>query len=206
MVAMMVQRACKLLVWLLAAQHVAGNAGVFTYYESPMFYRIGNDGYVMAHDPEVGFGPSQWRNIIFPPIIAPTGNMCGGRGQENGYGQSPIVIPPEARDTCDSNFEGFKFEGGDCSWNQLQFRIILNGVIVNAAPGETCSLGRMKIPGNDNYFNALQFHIHTNSEHSVDGEYFEAELHIVHLEETAESFAVFGMFIDTNPEDEDAEH
>lgn len=79
-------------------------------------------------------------------------------------------------------------------------------MIVQPALGEDCSLGRMKIPGNDNYFNALQFHIHTGSEHSVDGEYYQAELHVVHQEKTAESFAVFGMFIDSNPEEPDADH
>lgn len=112
----------------------------------------------MAHEPEVGFGPSQWRNIIFPPVVAPMGNQCGGIGQSTGYGQSPIVIPEEVRDTCDTDLSGYTFESGDCTWDQLEFRAILNGLIVNATAGSGCSMGRMKIPGNDNYFNALQYH------------------------------------------------
>lgn len=54
--------------------------------------------------------------------------------------------------------------------------------------------------------------VHTGSEHSVEGDeeqptqYFPAELHIVHAEETMESFAVFGMFIDINPDDEEKDH
>ena len=58
----------------------------------------------------------------------------------------------------------------------------------------------------------LSTKVHTGSEHSVEGDgseptqYYPAELHVVHAEETMESFAVFGMFIDTNPEDEDQQH
>ena len=57
----------------------------------------------------------------------------------------------------------------------------------------------MNIPHSPNVFNALQFHVHTFSEHrilghGVDG-YFPAELHVVHQEETGESFAVFGTMI-----------
>ena len=132
--------------------------------------------------------------------------MNCGIGQSTGYGQSPIAIPRLSRDTCDTDFSGYAFESGDCSFDQLEFRIILNGVIVGPKADENCSLGRMKIPGNDNYFNALQYHIHTGSEHAVDGEYYAAELHVVHQEENEESFAVFGMFIDSNPEDEDQDH
>ena len=78
---------------------------------------------------------------------------------------------------------------------------ITNGVIVNASHTD-CTFGRMKIPGMSNFFDVLQFHIHTNSEHSVDGTYYPAELHVVHRETTGESFAVFGMFIDAAEDDE----
>lgn len=40
----------------------------------------------------------------------------------------------------------------------------------------------------------------------MEGKYYPAELHVVHQEETQESFAVFGMFIDQNQEDEELEH
>ena len=193
-------KALLLLSFLAGTPGVSGNAGLFTYYETPLFYRIGNKGIVMANEQAVGFGPSQWQNIFFPPQLIPTGNQCGGMGQVNGYGQSPIVIPSETRDTCDVGLEGYEFQAGDCSWDDLNFRTVNNGVIVNATlPG--CTFGRMKIPGITNWFNLLQFHIHTNSEHSVDGQYYPLELHMVHAEETMESFAVFGMFID-QPEDD----
>ena len=140
--------------------------------------------------------------------MAPTGNQCGGIGQRTGYGQSPIIIRNEVREQCDTDLSGYMFEGGTCTWDELDFRIVLNGVIIHPKPGVMCRFGRMKIPGNDNWFNALQYHIHTGSEHSVEQdnlqtEYYPAELHVVHQEETGESFAVFGMFIDQNPEDKD---
>lgn len=67
----------------------------------------------------------------------------------------------------------------------------------------------MKIPNKENWFNALQFHIHISSELSVDGKYYPTELHVVHQETNEESFAVFGMFIDNKDnedEEEDQEH
>ena len=202
--ALLLWAAATLLFSLSLPTPVSSNAGLFTYYETPLFPRLGNSGMVMAKEPAVGVGPSQWPNIFFPPQLIPTGNQCGGLGQSTGYGQSPIVIPKAARDECDVGLQGYEFEGGDCDWKDLWFRTVANGVIVNSTTPE-CSLGRMKIPGMDNWFNLLQFHIHTSSEHSVDGQYYPAELHMVHQESNGASFAVFGMFVDQN-ESESEEH
>jgi len=72
-------------------------------------------------------------------------------------------------------------------------------------PKTGCSFGSMNIPHSPNKFNALQFHIHTYSEHQIlgqgDGGYFPAELHVVHQEETLDSFAVFGTMISTGDSD-----
>ena len=63
----------------------------------------------------------------------------------------------------------------------------------------------MNIPHSPNKFNALQFHVHLFSEHQILGQgddgYFPAELHVVHQEETEESFAVFGTMISVGAED-----
>lgn len=59
----------------------------------------------------------------------------------------------------------------------------------------SCKLNEMKIPGIDSTYEAIQFHIHAASEHSLDGEYFGAELHIVHQEVGGDRLAVFGMFL-----------
>ena len=79
------------------------------------------------------------------------------------------------------------------------------GVKVQPKDGTTCSFGQMNIPHTPNKFNALQFHIHTYSEHEIVGKgqngFFPAELHVVHQEETEESYAVFGTMIDVGEED-----
>jgi carbonic anhydrase len=38
----------------------------------------------------------------------------------------------------------------------------------------------MKIPGQEGIYEAIQFHIHTSTEHTIDGLFFTAELHVVH--------------------------
>jgi carbonic anhydrase len=40
-----------------------------------------------------------------------------------------------------------------------------------------------------------QFHIHTSSEHTIDGQFFGAELHTVHGEIGGDRFTVVGMMI-----------
>ena len=57
-------------------------------------------------------------------------NRCGGNGQVNGFGQSPIVISPEVESTCHADLAGYEFEQGDCTWDQLLFQILPNSVLV----------------------------------------------------------------------------
>ena len=46
-------------------------------------------------------------------------------------------------------------------------------------------------------YNPLQFHFHAPSEHSIDGELMNLELHFVHtLSTNASSYAVVGFFFD----------
>lgn len=63
----------------------------------------------------------------------------------------------------------------------------------------------MKIPASSNSFNALQFHAHLFSEHQILGQgeqgHFPAELHVVHQEETEDSYAVFGTMISVGADD-----
>ena len=134
----------------------------------------------------------------------------------NGHGQSPIVIPPETEDKCDTDLSGYMFEEGDCTWDQLFFQILSNGVWVGPkrvpgspntlTPEVVCTMGRMKIPGDDNWYIANQLHIHSNSEHSVAGSFYAAEVHVVHFHEhDPRKFAVFAMFVENLDDDEDNE-
>ena len=45
------------------------------------------------------------------------------------------------------------------------------------------------------YFTPLQIHWHAPSEHTVDGKYYDAEAHIVHINEDNE-LAVLGIFFE----------
>ena len=43
-------------------------------------------------------------------------------------------------------------------------------------------------------FDALQFHVHAPSEHTVDGEFHDLEIHFVHIHPDGDRFAVIGVF------------
>ena len=134
---------------------------------------------------ESGFGPNHWA------FVDAENNQCGSTYMTSGYGQSPVPI--YNKDQCDTDMSAYTFTGGDCTWEDLKFGITKNGVEV--VKGDNCSFGTMKIPHTPNEFNALQFHVHASSEHTIEGSYYEAELHVVHQESTGESFAVFGTMI-----------
>jgi carbonic anhydrase len=59
---------------------------------------------------------------------------------------------------------------------------------VNVDAGDTLTLG-------DQVFNLLQYHFHSPSEHTVNGEHFPMEMHLVH-QSTAGALAVIGVFIE----------
>ena len=55
--------------------------------------------------------------------------------------------------------------------------------------------------GSREYFTPKQFHLHAPSEHSVDGELYDAEIHLVHVYKSSENAddtygAVIGIFFD----------
>jgi carbonic anhydrase len=54
----------------------------------------------------------------------------------------------------------------------------------------------MMIPGVDTTWEVLQFHIHTSSEHAIDGHLFGAEMHIVHKDVNSDNLAVVGYFLE----------
>jgi carbonic anhydrase len=156
--------------------------GEYTYYE---------DG---------GKGPSNWATL---PI---DGNECGGTNGASGFGQSPVTVPSSTVGTCDTDMAAYKFNAGTCAWNQLDFTSSNNGVKVAPKADADCSFGSMSIPHTDKEMNALQFHIHTYSEHEIEGEgndgFFPAELHVVHqAADQSMEFAVFGTMIDVGEED-----
>jgi carbonic anhydrase len=87
-------------------------------------------------------------------------------------------------------------QDGDCPIASLNYTIQNNGVVVAYPTDGSCQLNELKIPGIDSKYEAIQFHIHAASEHSVDGQYYGAELHIVHREIDGDRLAVVGEFLD----------
>jgi carbonic anhydrase len=83
---------------------------------------------------------------------------------------------------------------GTCTFNDMFYELTNTGV--KASFPATCENPKVKIPGLDGLYQALQFHIHTSSEHTINNEFFGAELHIVHQKVDGDRYAVVGMMID----------
>ena len=79
----------------------------------------------------------------------------------------------------------------------------LSGHVIQATYlSDSCEAPSMTIPGQPNKFTALQFHMHTGSDHAIDGVYFGADLHLVHQEENGDRLSVLGLFVEpSNPSD-----
>ncbi len=103
---------------------------------------------------------------------------CGGMTQ------SPInIIPPMT--SSPSKYLTF-------DWDPSGTHIINNGHTIQFNYS-----GDSKLHLQGGTFKLLQFHFHTDSEHTVNGEDSPAEVHFVHLNETTGKLAVVGVFIDT---------
>ena len=70
-------------------------------------------------------------------------------------------------------------KGGTCSTSQLEYTLTNAGLKASFL-SDDCINPTATIPGLRNQYCALQLHIHSGSEHTIDGKYFGAELHIVH--------------------------
>lgn len=80
----------------------------------------------------------------------------------------------------------------------MNYTISNNGLVVATyLTNRSCTLNQMMIPGIDatTTYEAIEFHIHSASEHSINGQYFGAELHIVHKEIDGDRLAVVGIFL-----------
>jgi carbonic anhydrase len=86
-------------------------------------------------------------------------------------------------------------QDGNCPLSSLTYVIANNGVVVSYPTDGSCKLNTVEIPGLDGVYEALQFHIHSSSEHTVDGMFYGAELHVVHKLRGGERFAVVGIFL-----------
>lgn len=135
-----------------------------------------------TYDPTTDKGPADWKDLVYEDG---TDNQCGGQSN------SPIAVQPS---TCDK-FEDYTFSAGTCTTGDFGFTINHHAEQVNAPSADVCEVGTMQIPGDDATWDMLQFHIHMNSEHTFNGNFYGAEIHIVHTERGGDRLAVLGMFI-----------
>mmetsp|Transcript_16388 Transcript_16388/g.31040 ORF Transcript_16388/g.31040 Transcript_16388/m.31040 type:complete len:311 (-) Transcript_16388:283-1215(-) len=130
--------------------------------------------------------------------------FSGDNGNCDGRKQSPIAL-----ETMDcTHYANYEMNQGDCTLDGMEFEINKNGVQMNWKPDliGDCQLPFFKIPvnaisddpgsfeGGDTYVHA-QTHIHLSSEHTIDGKYFGAELHMVHLNADSTRASVLGTMI-----------
>lgn len=134
-----------------------------------------------AHAGEVHWGyegegaPEHWSEIGYPD--------CAGTSQ------SPIDIPADASvHAAEITF----------NYNPSDINIVNNGHTVKVEYDEGSSID---VEGKT--FNLLQFHFHAPSEHTINNEYYDMELHLVHQSEDGE-YAVVGVMLTEGEEDNSA--
>ena len=120
-------------------------------------------------------GADKWASLCFDN--AP----CGGERQ------SPIDI---AGATTDGNLSPIAF-----NYDSTSTAIVNNGHTLqwNVENG-----GGISLDGTD--YSLLQFHLHTKSEHTIDGNFYPLELHLVHQDAASGNLAVVGVLFETGAE------
>eukprot|EP00243_Klebsormidium_subtile_P009247 TRINITY_DN4584_c0_g1_i2.p1 TRINITY_DN4584_c0_g1~~TRINITY_DN4584_c0_g1_i2.p1 ORF type:complete len:312 (+),score=41.68 TRINITY_DN4584_c0_g1_i2:216-1151(+) len=76
-------------------------------------------------------------------------------------------------------------------------------VFINGSNTLTVPSSLYTPPANSAGLTLAQFHFHTPSEHTLDGEYFPAEVHFVHKDPVSGQLAVIGVFFALSADDSD---
>ncbi|MDQ7786368.1 MAG: carbonic anhydrase family protein [Thermodesulfovibrionales bacterium] len=113
--------------------------------------------------------PANWGKL------KPEYALCG-----TGNAQSPINIDKTYKTALDSIAFSYK---------QTPLKIVNNGhaIQVNCEPGSSVMIDDAK-------FELLQFHFHAPSEHTVQGKFYDMEMHLVHKNQSGD-LAVVGVFM-----------
>ena len=115
-------------------------------------------------------GPEHWGTLA--PEYAP----CA-----EGVQQSPIDIT--GYESAAAPALSFSYDGGDVS----DVALVRGSVVVEFAPGSSVTLGGRR-------YELLSAHAHSPAEHTVDGEGFAAELHVVHEDASGDALVVGVLF------------
>ncbi|KAJ8609335.1 hypothetical protein CTAYLR_009121 [Chrysophaeum taylorii] len=140
-------------------------------------YEDGKDAY--GEDCEACLGPNQWAN-------------CSAWTDCAGDYQSPIdIVPSEALTSAGERLEHDYVALDGLEILNTGHNLEVEGHFGNATLGDTA-------------FAVSQFHFHLLSEHTVDGEHYDAEMHIVHSS-AAGDYVVVGIFFELTEDDVDNE-
>jgi len=133
------------------------------------------------HDPESLIGPNFWGSLTFPFATCGAGDPF----VEVGKKQSPVNIV--VADTVRVGLPALAFQ-----YRATPFVVENTGHVVEV-PYESGSAIRVGQDAPDKY-QLLQFHFHAPSEHTVDGQFAAAELHLVHRNALLD-LAVVGVLV-----------
>ncbi|KAL5546400.1 hypothetical protein UlMin_006087 [Ulmus minor] len=133
-----------------------------------------------SYDERTGRGPSRWA------YLNETWYLCG-----NGTRQSPISI--------DNSSLIVSSELGELKrdYKPASATLVNRGYDISVIWNEDA--GKITINGSD--YRLLQCHWHTPSEHKINGESFDLELHMVHSSNTTGQIAVVGILYKYGPSD-----
>lgn len=119
-------------------------------------------------------GPSQWKDLD-----GFDDNQCGGNGQVDGFGQSPIIIPIQysglfGSSTCYDDMSGYTWAPGNCRYRYMKYKVRKDGLSFLPKPdmdGEpVCHLGRFQNnktkPGV--WYEATEIRFKLGSEHAYE--------------------------------------
>lgn len=119
-------------------------------------------------------------------------NECGGSSN------SPIAID----DSGCTDEHNYVMVDGTCTFAHMTSKITNNGVWLGITEGANCEAPHFFLPGTGEKFTFAQLHIHLSSEHTIDGNYYAAELHMVHVGATR--YSVVGTMIQPDKPDDNA--
>lgn len=141
-----------------------------------------------SYQPDSDKAPNSWGSLDLGPG---TVNECGGSAQ------SGIDVPTSS---CNV-FDDYVFSAGSCTLDDITFSVNDHSILATYN-ADNCEVPRMIIPGQSTPYDVLQFHLHTGTDHAVDGRYFGSCMHLVHKQVGGSGgLSVLGFFLEpTNPD------
>ncbi|EEY68859.1 carbonic anhydrase, putative [Phytophthora infestans T30-4] len=108
----------------------------------------------------------------------------------NGTNQSPIDIVPTDVEQRSKLRSTLRFRGSCPSFNLTQSGEGYKGAVID---------GSCQVKANKAQYDLLQFHVHAPSEHTLNGEPLDGEVHFVHSNADGSALLVVGVFMEIDP-------